>query len=154
MARFTIRLNTDLDTAEAWRRLWDLDAHSELIPLTRLSGDGTGGRQLQPGDCFIARTGIGPIGVDDVMQVRAFDAPAPGEPARAEVVKTGRMIRGRIEAELRGRSGGSELVWTQEIGIAGLPAALDPVVAAVATAAYGSVLKRLLARSPAEGSKS
>lgn len=128
--------------------MWDLDAHSELIPLTRLSGDGVGGRPLREGARFVARTAVGPLGVDDVMEVRAFTFPAAAGPARAQILKTGRLIRGRIDAEVAAAPGGSVVLWRQEIGLRGLPSLFDPVVALVAKAAYRSVLTRLLARTP------
>ncbi|WP_334139278.1 hypothetical protein [Corynebacterium variabile] len=123
MARFTVRLDTPVPPAEAWRRVWNLDAHTRFIPLTTLREDGTGGTSLQAGSRFVARTALGPLHVDDVMEVRRFDAPGAdgGGPAagrrgsndsagaagssstaggegRAVVVKTGRLIGGQIDA--------------------------------------------------------
>lgn len=128
--------------------MWDLDAHSELIPLTSLSGDGVGGRPLREGARFVARTAVGPLGVDDVMEVRAFTLPTAAGPARAQIIKTGRLIRGRIDADVAAAPGGSVVLWKQEIGLRGLPSLFDPLVALVAKAAYRSVLTRLLARAP------
>lgn len=153
MARFTVRLDAPIPPAEAWRRVWNLDAHSRLIPLTTLRGDGTGGASLRAGSRFVARTALGPVGLDDVMEVRHFEAPDAGSGrGRASVVKTGRVIGGSIDAHVtpghrRGRAG-AHLEWTQDITLRGLPAAADPVVAAIAKVAYGSVLRRLL-RTPA-----
>ncbi|MDO5630149.1 MAG: hypothetical protein Q4G43_17685 [Mobilicoccus sp.] len=146
MATFTVDLDATCPPDEAWRRIWNLDAHSRVIPLTRLRGDGTGGGQLRPGSTFIARTGLGPLAVDDVMTVRRFDAPTGETPGHAHVDKSGRVVHGNIDATVEGSSRGSHLTWTQEIRLLGVPRLADPVVAVVARAAYSSVLKQLLAR--------
>ena len=151
MARFTVRLDVPLPPEEAWRRVWNLDAHSRLIPLTTLRGDGTGGTPLRAGSRFVARTAVGPAGLDDVMEVRRFESPPPGGgEGHAVVVKTGRAIGGSIEAIVEPArregdlGGGSQVQWRQEISLRGIPAVADPLVAAVAKLAYSSVLRRLL----------
>lgn len=133
MARFTVRLDTPVPPAEAWRRVWNLDAHTRLIPLTTLREDGTGGTSLQAGSRFVARTALGPLHVDDVMEVRRFDAPGAdgggtaagirgssdgagaagssstaGGEGRAVVVKTGRLIGGQIDATVSPLTGSGD----------------------------------------------
>lgn len=145
MGTFTVRLTTPLTPAEAWRRIWDLDAHTRVIPLTRLRGDGTAGAALGVGGRFVARTGLGPLAVDDVMEVRHFDVPDEGNHhGRAIVEKSGRVVRGRIDARVEPAASGSRVTWTQEIGLAPLPRAADPILERVAAAAYRHVLRRLL----------
>lgn len=146
IATFTVRIDTALPPDQAWRRIWDLDAHSRVIPLTRLSGHGTGGGELLPGDCFIARTGVGPLGVDDVMHVVEFEPPEAenGHQGHAVVHKRGRVVKGRIDATVTPRVGGSVLTWTQDIGLLGVPSLADPAVSRVAKTAYTTVLQALL----------
>lgn len=151
MARFTLRVPADVDAEQAWRRLWDLDAHSAVIPLTRLTGDGTGGRPLTAGGRFVARTGLGPLAVDDVMEARVFEAPVAGRAGHAEIAKTGRVVQGRIFAEVLPTPTGSKVLWQQEIRLRPVPAVADSIVALVAKAAYGRVVRRLLVRSSPTG---
>ncbi|GAB48722.1 hypothetical protein [Mobilicoccus pelagius] len=155
MARFTVRLTVPIASPEAWRRVWDLDAHTRFIPLTTLRGDGTGDRDLRAGSRFVARTALGPLHVDDVMEVRRFDAPAsPASTGRAALVKTGRVVGGDIDVTVApapssaGRASRTHVEWRQDITLRGVPAVADPVVAAVARLAYGTVLRRLLRTAP------
>ena len=110
-----------------------IDAHTRLIPLTTLREDGTGGTSLRAGSRFVARTALGPLHVDDVMEVRRFDAPgadgggtaagirastggagSPGSSStaggegRAVVVKTGRLIGGQIDATVSPLTGSGD----------------------------------------------
>lgn len=155
MARFTVTLTAPITAAEMWRRVWNLDAHTEVIPFTRLRGDGVGpGASLRAGSCFVARTGVGPLGIDDVMEVRRFDPPTRSRPGQAHLDKTGRVIGGdidvRVENDTSGSSGPrSTLAWQQNIRLVGVPALADPIVGFVARLAYRHVLGRLLARHDA-----
>lgn len=83
MATFTVTLDSPLPAVEAWERVWALDSHTRLIPLTTLSGDGVGRRRLREGSRFVARTGVGPLGFDDVMTVTTWHPPQPGHPQSA-----------------------------------------------------------------------
>ena len=133
--------------------MWNLDAHTRFIPLTTLRGDGTGGRRLRAGSRFVAHTALGPIGVDDVMEVRRFDAPTSSTSSgRAALVKTGRLIGGDIDVTVApataGRGPRTHVEWRQYITLRGIPAVADPLVAGVARLAYATVLRRLLRADP------
>ena len=49
MAAFDVHLDSDLSAAEAWRRILDLRAHSEVIPFTTVRGDRLEAADLVPG---------------------------------------------------------------------------------------------------------
>ena len=151
MPHFSVRIATVLSPEQSWSRVLDLRSHSAVIPLTTLTGDAMTADRLAPGSRFVARTGLGPVGFDDVMVVDEIAAPTDGSGSRTLIHKEGRMVRGRIELRVSPTSTGSIVAWDQEIAIAGLPHALDPVVARVAKAAYGQTLRALLDREP-EGS--
>lgn len=156
MASFALDVPSPHPPGRAWAALWDLRAHTALIPLTTVKGTtGAGGR-------FVARTALGPWGFEDPMEVVRWCPPAPAEdasasgaagpagcraiPGHAVIVKRGRVIRGRIEVRITPDEGiGSRIRWAQEISVAALPALADPLVAAVARLAYGAVLRRLVA---------
>ena len=146
MARFTVTIDSDLAAPEAWRRLLDLRAHSVVIPLTTVTGDATAASDLVVGSRFVARTGLGPVGFDDEMVVESIVAPTATTAGNARIRKEGNVVRGRIDVRVTPTASGSVVVWSQRIGVRGVPAALDPVVAKLAGAAYGSTIRRLLAR--------
>jgi hypothetical protein len=146
MARFSVTVDSDLPAPEAWRRLLDLEAHTAVIPLTTVTGDALAARDLVDGSRFVARTALGPVGFDDVMVVESIAAPAATTAGRARIRKEGKVIRGDIDLLVTPTASGSTVEWSQRIGVRGVPALLDPVVAKVAGAAYGSTIRRLLAR--------
>lgn len=153
MARFELLLSTPLPPHLAWAALWDLRAHDRLIPLTRLRGDaldapGAVAAALHPGSRFVARTqlpGAPAIGFDDPMEVVTWRPPGTDGRGAARLRKLGPVIRGHIEAEVAPQGPGAAVTWRQEIGVAGVPRGADMLTAAVARAAYGRVLRRLLA---------
>lgn len=161
MSEFVIDVETDLPPAVAWERLWDLDRHTATIPLTRVTVDAPA-TQLGEGVGFTGRTALGPLGFDDTMRVEVWRPPgpqptapqatAPGAPGRAVVVKTGRLLGGRIEVELvppsAGNGRGSAVRWRQEVRLPWLPRPLrwiEAVGARIAAPGYRWVLCRLLA---------
>lgn len=73
MALFRIARRTRLAPAETWRRLTDWERHGDSVPLTRVtvhtpppSGTGT---------VLVARTGLGPLGFDDRMEITRWQPP-------------------------------------------------------------------------------
>ncbi|MGC5582732.1 SRPBCC family protein [Ornithinimicrobium sp. W1665] len=120
---------------EVWTRLWDLDRHTRAVPLTAVQGP-----PPRPGSTFVARTAVGPVGFDDVMEVREWDPPH-----RAVVVKVGRVVRGRIEARLTPDGAGRTRVrWRQEVGAAGVPRPLARLAVPAVAAGYRRSLRRIL----------
>lgn len=83
-----------------WAALVDWPRHGDWVPLTTItvltpSVTGVGAR-------FVARTALPgtPVGVDDVMEVTAWQPPQGGAPGRCEVVKQGRVVSGRAVFEV------------------------------------------------------
>ena len=141
MAGFEIRLEPELPAAEAFRRILDLDAHTELIPFTIVRHHG-----VAAGSRIVARTGFGPVGFDDAMVIEAYAEPGGG-PGRCRIRKTGRWIRGEIELVVTPRGDSACSVrWRQLIRVWGASAVADSVVGIVARVAYAYVIGRLLAR--------
>ena len=134
MASFALDVPSPHPPDRAWAQLWDLRAHTALIPFTTVRG--TAG----PGARFVARTALGRWGFDDPMDVLEWDPPR-----HARIVKRGRVVRGTIDVVVEpDAAGGSRVRWAQEIAVAGVPSAADPVSALIAKAAYRSVLRRLV----------
>lgn len=146
MATFTVHLDSPLPAAEAWRRVLDLHAHTAVIPLTTVTGEAMSADRLVPGSRFVARTGVGPVGFDDVMVVESITAPSTDHAGTAWIQKEGRVVGGSIDLRVAPAGTGSTVEWSQQIGVRGVPRLLDPVVARVAELAYGTALRRLLER--------
>lgn len=97
MALFRIDRESSLPADEVWRRLTAWERHADVVPLTRVSvrtpppsGEGT---------VFVARTGIGPVGFDDVMEVVTW-RPAAGGGGLCRLEKRGSFVTGWAEIEV------------------------------------------------------
>jgi len=146
MAAFDVHLDTDLPAAEAWRRVLDLRAHSEVIPLTTVTGDHLEAAALVRGSRFVARTAVGPLGFDDVMVVDSIDQPTEASGGRARIHKEGKLIHGTIDFRVTPHGSSSSVDWSQQIRVRWVPRVADPVVARLARTAYGKALAELLRR--------
>jgi hypothetical protein len=131
VARFTAVVDTYAPPARTWQTLTDWPAHGRWVPLTTVrvltpSASGVGAR-------FVGRTGVGPLGFDDPMEVVEWAEPAPGSPGHCRVVKQGRVVLGEAWFEVAERPGGSRVTWSEEIEIA--PVAL--------TRPFGAIVGRI-----------
>lgn len=145
VAEIVIRVSVPLPREDVWRRLWDPARHTGAIPLTVVSSPPS---MAAVGARVTARTAIGAWGFDDTMTVTGVVDEGPG-PWACRLVKTGRVVRGTVAATVTACPGhdgapGTDLVWRQRLTIRGLPAAADPVVAAVAWAGYRAALRRIV----------
>ncbi|MBW3084416.1 hypothetical protein KEM60_00603 [Austwickia sp. TVS 96-490-7B] len=153
MAYFVIQLNSPYPPELTWTVLWDLRAHDRIIPLTRLRGapltaTGAPADAIDVGVVFTAWTTLGPWSIADPMRVEHWVPPQQTRPGRALIVKTGQVVTGNIEVTVAPRADldhGATVHWAQQIDVRGVPAALDPLTAAVAQTAYRSVVTRLIA---------
>ncbi|ANH94156.1 SRPBCC family protein [Streptomyces sp. NPDC058319] len=145
MVTFCLERTPSLAPDETWRRLTEWPRHGGAVPLTRVTvltpaptGEGTR---------FVARTGLGPLGFDDPMEVTLWRPPAGGEPGLCRLEKRGRVILGRAEIEVRQDSGGRTRVrWREELRVRFLPALFDPLLDRAARAMFGRAVDRLLRR--------
>ncbi|MFW6690484.1 SRPBCC family protein [Streptomyces sp. MAR4 CNX-425] len=150
MARFEVERTVRTSAEAVWGRLTDWPAHGGRVPLTRIVGvsapaTGVGAR-------FTARTGVGRVGFDDPMEVVAWAPPGAGRAVgRCRLVKRGRVVRGWAEIEVYvpaadpgSAAGPVRVVWREEIGVRGVPRALDPLVARAARRVFARVLDGLL----------
>ncbi|MFK0180435.1 SRPBCC family protein [Streptomyces xanthochromogenes] len=162
MALFRIDRRTPLTPAEAWRRLTDWERHAQGVPLTRIVVETP--PPSGPGTVFVARTGLGPLGFDDRMEITRWEPPAGGAPGVCRLEKRGRAITGWAEIEVgtagkdrdakasseegapqEGASGGGTyLVWREDLRVHGLPRALDPLTARAGRLLFGHAMSVLL----------
>jgi hypothetical protein len=143
VAEFHLQRTAPLSLDEAWHRLTDWPRHGRAVPLTRV-------RVLTPpptaeGTVFVARTGLGPVGFDDRMEVTVWRPPAGDTPGRCRLEKRGRLVRGWAEIEVRpGPGGRARVVWREELDVRLLPALFDGVLARAARHVFGRAVNRLL----------
>ncbi|MFB7914448.1 SRPBCC family protein [Streptomyces sp. NPDC056061] len=149
MAFFRIERSTSLPPAECWRRVTDWERHAERVPLTRITvvpGVATGA-----GTVFVARTGVGPLGFDDPMEVVRWAPPVAGRAGLCLLEKRGSPVRGRASIDVRPAESGSRVVWVEELRVRGLPGWTDPLIAAAGRRVFGRVLDDLLGRPERSG---
>ncbi|GGU86463.1 hypothetical protein GCM10010260_19470 [Streptomyces filipinensis] len=146
MPTFSFARTAPLPLDEAWRRLTTWPRHADAVPLTRV-------RVLTPeptgvGTRFVARSGLGPLAVDDVMEVTVWRPPTDGEGGLCRLEKRGRVVRGWAEIEvLAGPGGRSRVVWREELRVRFLPRAFDGVLERTARVMFGRAANRLLRRA-------
>ncbi|MFI7383835.1 SRPBCC family protein [Streptomyces sp. NPDC049813] len=139
MAHVRIVRESPLPAAEAWRRLTDWERHGDVVPLTHVTV--TTPPPTAAGTVFVARTRIGcRLGFDDPMEVVAWQPPR-----HCRLVKRGRFVTGWAEFDVRALGPGRTRVeWREEIRVRGVPASLDPVLAAAGRLMFSRAMKGLL----------
>lgn len=144
MAPFVVERHSPLPVAEVWRRMTDWERHTATVPLTRIS-------VLTPppdavGTVFVARTGLGGAGFDDPMRIVRWEPPAGGGPGFCRLEKTGRIVIGWAEIEVRPdeEGTGSRVRWREELRVWRLPRALDAVTARTGRFVFGRAVDTLL----------
>lgn len=140
---FVVERSSPLPVAEVWRRMTDWEQHTATVPLTRITvltppPDGVG-------TAFVARTAIGPAGFDDPMRVTLWEPPPAGGPGRCRLEKSGRIVRGWAEIEVRPDGEGSHVQWREHLRVGLLPGFLDGVTALAGRLVFGRVVGILLA---------
>ncbi|OIJ96151.1 Immediate-early protein 2 [Streptomyces sp. MUSC 14] len=146
MPTFSFTRTAPLPLDEAWRRLTDWPRHADAVPLTRIS-------VLTPpptgvGTRFAARSGVGPLAFDDVMEITVWRPPADGRPGLCRLEKRGRVVLGWAEIEVApGPGGRSRVVWREELRVRCAPRLLDVVLERTATVVFGRAVNQLLRRA-------
>lgn len=130
MTLIEIVREVSLPPEETWRRLTDWSAHASHVPLTTIRPTETG---------FIARTGLGPLGFDDPMEIVVWQPPTS-----CRLEKRGRVMTGWAEIDVAVTPAGSRAVWREEIHPRGLPRVADPLVRWSARRLFGRVIDQLL----------
>lgn len=140
MAYVEIRRGTRLTAAESWARVTDWARHSKAVPLTtvRLAG----AERSRVGAYVVARTGVGLVGVNDLMEITRWEPPGEDGRGFCRLEKRGRLVRGWAELEVRPADGGSRVTWREQVLLARLPGWVVPD--ALARRMFGSALATLL----------
>ncbi|MFJ8865072.1 SRPBCC family protein [Streptomyces sp. NPDC102473] len=142
MAVFRIERFSPLPAAEAWRRVTDWDRHGGTVPFTSVTV--TTGLPTRTGTVFVARTGLGPLGFDDPMEVVRWTPPAAGRAGLCALEKRGSVVRGRASIEVRPTDSGSHVIWVEELRVRLLPRWADPLLATAGRRVFSRELGVLL----------
>ncbi|WP_320784408.1 SRPBCC family protein [Streptomyces sp. CRN 30] len=143
MATFFLERTAPLPLDETWRRLTEWHRHGDAVPLTRVRV--TTPPPTGPGTRFTARTGLGPLGFDDPMEVTVWEPPRDGAPGRCRLEKRGRLVRGWAEIEVRPGPGGRTRVrWHEDLSVRLLPSVFDGILARSGRLVFGRAVNRLL----------
>ncbi|MCX5172264.1 MULTISPECIES: SRPBCC family protein [Streptomyces] len=145
MVTFQLERTVPLPLEEAWRRLTEWHRHGDVVPLTRVTV--VTPPPTREGTVFVARTGVGPLAVDDRMEVTVWCPPVGDEPGLCRLEKRGRIVRGWAEIEVRpGPGGRARVIWREELRVRPLPSAADPLLGSASRRMYGQAVNRLLRR--------
>ncbi len=141
MAGFEVVRETSLTASEAWDRVTDWKRHEDYAPLTTVTVHGAPGT---PGESFVARTAIGPLGFDDAMDVTFRRPPTATEPGVARLVKRGRAVLGWAVLTVTPTGSGSEVRWHEEARLRFTRGPIVFVANRILAVAFGRLIDGLL----------
>ncbi|MFF4349501.1 SRPBCC family protein [Streptomyces sp. NPDC001530] len=145
MVLFLLERTSPLPADQSWRRLTDWPRHADVVPLTHVTV-----RTPPPtreGTEFVVRSGVGPVAFDDPMEVVTWQPPRDGAPGRCRLVKHGTFVTGWAEIEVHpAGSGGSLVVWREELRVRWLPGFADRPLKWAARWMFGRAVEGLLRR--------
>ncbi|MCM2417431.1 SRPBCC family protein [Streptomyces sp. RKAG293] len=145
MALIRIERSSPLPVEEVWRRLTHWERHAAHVPLTRITVTTPPPTRL--GTVFVARTGLGPVGFDDPMEVVRWEPPAPGGTGRCRLEKRGTVVVGWAEIEVGARDTGSRIVWREDLRVRRLPRLFDGLTVRSGRLMFGRAITGLLAEA-------
>ncbi|MFE0175774.1 SRPBCC family protein [Streptomyces sp. NPDC059002] len=143
MALFQFTKDVPLPAAETWSRLTAWERHADAVPLTRVRV-----RTPPPtrvGTVFVARSALGPIGFDDVMEVVEWQPPRDPAPGRCRLEKRGTFVTGWAEIEVYPHTPHSRVIWREDLRVRHLPALCDGLLARVSVRMFTRAVTRLTA---------
>lgn len=97
------------------------------------------------GTVMIARTGVGRVGFADPMRVAVWEPPEGGGSGRCRLEKTGRVVLGWAEIEVRPYTAGTHVRWRENLRVRGLPGIFDGPTRALSHMVFRRVVATLLA---------
>ncbi|WP_433824530.1 SRPBCC family protein [Actinoplanes sp. CA-015351] len=144
MAGFIVTRDVRAPAADVWNTLVDWPRHGNWVPLTTIRvvsdrPDGVGAE-------FVARTGWGPLAFDDPMRVTAWSPPEGGSAGRCDIVKLGRVVRGRAWFSVTPVPGGMcRVLWFEDVTV--VPHAITryggPLVSVPGKLAFAATLRAM-----------
>lgn len=132
MALIEIVRDVHLSPEAAWNRLTDWERHGDFVPLTTIG--------LTPSG-FVARTGMGPVGFDDPMEIVSWEPPS-----FCRLEKRGRVVTGWAELRVTTHDELTRVIWREDIHVTGMPRLADGLTKTSSRKLFGRVVDGLLAR--------
>lgn len=139
MRKIELGVDVEASAEHTWAALVDWKGQEAWMPATRVDVVG-GGPGHGVGERIVAYTGIGRVAVADRMTITAWDPPR-----RAEVAKTGRLLKGGAFFEVRPLGPDrARVTWTEALTPPfGAPGrALGPFLSVGTRAVIGLALRR------------
>ncbi len=124
-----------MSAEEAFTRLTDWPRHAEHVPLTTITAEE---------HWLVARTGLGPLGVDDPMEVVSWDPPR-----HCRLEKRGRVLTGWAEVDVTplvaiSRADRCRVQWREVAHVSGVPRVLGGIEAKLGQVLFSRVVDGLL----------
>jgi hypothetical protein len=139
---FTVSCDAPQPPARAWEQVTDWPQHGRFVPLTTVTV-----RTPPPngaGTVFVARTGVGRVGFDDIMEVVRWEPPGPDGRGFCRLEKRGRVMLGWAELTVEPHGTGSRTTWREEARVARTPSFAARPSDAAGRVLFGRVLRKLL----------
>ncbi len=140
---FEITRRTARSAADSWARLTDWEDHTGLIPFTTVSllpGPAEG-----VGSTFNARTVVGPVRFNDLMEVTHWQPPTSAEPGICRIVKRGGTVVGWAVLTVAPEGSGALITWREEANFRRAGPFLNWPNAMAGKAVFGKLVDGLLA---------
>ena len=109
--------------------------------MTRI--DVSAGDPTAVGTRLTAWTGLGPLSLQDRMEVVRCDWEDDGRSGACELTKLGPILRGRAEFVVEPSGVGTQLVWLEDVRVPYMPQLLAPVVRLVGIVGFRFGMRRL-----------
>lgn len=141
-APFVVTEDCALHPVAAWERITDWPRHARYVPLTRI--EVTTPPPNGVGTVFRARTALGRLGFDDIMEVVEWQPPADGRGGHCRLEKRGSVMLGWAELTVEPLAVGSRVSWREVATVGPLPRFTDAGSRLSGRLLFGRVLHKLL----------
>lgn len=139
---FDVRHEFSAASETVWRELVDWQGHGAWIPMTRMEVEP--GEPTAPGARFTAFTGLGPLALEDRMEVVDCDWDETAGKGSCTVAKLGPILKGRASFTVTPTGERTSVVdWHEDVTVPRTPQFLAPVIARVGALGFKSGMRRL-----------
>jgi hypothetical protein len=139
--RFEVLHRFDDPPRVVWDELVDWNGHAAWIPMTRM--DVEPGDPTAVGARFTAYTGLGPLALEDRMEVVRCDWSEESATGDCEVTKLGPILRGRAGFTVRPDGDGAVLEWIEDVEVPYTPQFVAPVLGRLGAIGFKGGMRKL-----------
>lgn len=139
--QFTVTVDFDAAPRQVWEALVDWKGHEAWIPATRVEVHGDD--PTAPGSSFTAWTGVGPLTLEDRMQVSEASWSSDDRTGRCVIDKVGPVLEGRAGFVVAPYEGRTRVEWFEDVTVPRLPRVLSPVAARIGATGFRFAMRRL-----------